>query len=65
MGTAIFKSDGNIARVSPMVRAGVVYQFSPHLSLIAQPTFSYAIPPSHIKMRAYQLGLNVQLMFIL
>ncbi|MDQ6477080.1 outer membrane beta-barrel protein [Dyadobacter sp. LHD-138] len=65
MGTAIFKSDRNTSRVSPMVGAGVVYQFSPHLSLIAQPTFSYAIPPSGIHMRAYRLGFNAQLMFTL
>ncbi|WP_170916625.1 outer membrane beta-barrel protein [Dyadobacter psychrophilus] len=62
IGTVTFKSDRNTSRISPTVGAGVIYHFAKHLSLIAQPTFSYAIPPSAINTKAYQLGLNVQLM---
>lgn len=63
IGMVVFKSDKNTYRISPTVGAGVIYHFATHLSLIAQPTFSYQIPPSHINSRAYQLGFNVQLMF--
>lgn len=62
IGTVTFKSGKNTSRVSPTVAAGVIYHFAQRLSLIAQPTFSYAIPPSRIDTKAYQLGLNVQLM---
>jgi len=62
IGTVTFKSDKNTSRISPTVAAGVIYHFARRLSLIAQPTFSYAIPPSAIDAKAYQLGLNVQLM---
>ncbi|MCF0041354.1 transporter [Dyadobacter fanqingshengii] len=63
IGTATFKSGRNTSRISPIVGAGVIYRFAPRLSIIAQPTFSYAIPPSGINTKAYQLALNVQLMF--
>ncbi|MCE6992503.1 outer membrane beta-barrel protein [Dyadobacter sp. CY323] len=62
-GTVVLKSDDNISRISPLVGAGVIYHFARRLSLIAQPTFSYAIPPSDIKSRSYQLSFNAQLMF--
>ncbi|MEO6284303.1 MAG: outer membrane beta-barrel protein [Dyadobacter sp.] len=62
VGTVIFKSDRNTAKISPMVGAGVIYHFAQRLSLITQPTFSYAIPPSRLDINAYQLGLHVQLM---
>jgi len=45
-----------------MVGAGIIYHFAQRLSLIAQPTFSYSIPPSGVNTRAYQLSLNLQLM---
>jgi len=61
LGTVVFKSGNNTSRISPLIGAGVIYHFAPHLSLIAQPTFSYAIPPSGVNSHAYQLGLNVQL----
>lgn len=61
-GTVKFKSDRDISRISPIVGAGVIYHFAQRLSLVAQPTFSYAIPPSGINIHAYQLSLNVQLM---
>jgi hypothetical protein len=63
VGTVVFKSDRNTGRISPTVGAGVIYHFAQRLSLIAQPTFSYAIPPSGFDMKAYQMGLHVQLMF--
>lgn len=64
IGTVIFKSDkGGISRFLPTVGAGVIYHFASHFSLIAQPTFGYAIPPSGIDSHAYQLGFNMQLMF--
>lgn len=63
IGTVIFKSESHTSRISPMIGAGVIYHFARHLSLIAQPTFSYAIPPSGYNSHAYQIGLNVQLMF--
>lgn len=63
VGTVTFKSDNNnISRILPMIGAGAVYHFAPHLSLIAQPTFSYSIPPSGYNSHAYQLSLNMQLM---
>ena len=62
IGTVIFKSDHNTLRISPMVGAGIIYHFAQRLSLIAQPTFSYSIPPSGVNTRAYQLSLNLQLM---
>jgi opacity protein-like surface antigen len=61
-GTVIFKSTKHTSKIAPMVGAGIIYHFAEHLSLIAQPTFSYAIPPSDIKSRAYQFSMNVQLM---
>ena len=65
LGTVIFKSESNTSRISPLVGAGIIYHFAPHFSLIAQPTFSYAIPPSGFNSHAYQLGLHLQLMFSL
>jgi hypothetical protein len=62
-GTAVFKSGRNMSRISPTVGAGVIYHFAERLALVAQPTFTYAIPPSGIDIRAYQLGLNVQVMY--
>jgi outer membrane protein W len=61
-GTVTFKYDKATSIISPMVGAGVIYHFAQRLSLIAQPTFSYAIPRSGLDIHAYQLGLNVQLM---
>ena len=63
IGAVIFKSEGKISRISPVIGAGIIYHFAQRLSFIAQPTFSYAIPPSGINRHAYLLGLNVQLMF--
>lgn len=63
IGTVIFKSDRNTARISTSLGAGIIYHFAPHLSLIAQPTFSYTLPPSGYNSHAYQLSLNFQLMF--
>jgi hypothetical protein len=63
LGTVTFKSDRNRSRISPMVGAGVIYHFAQRLSFIAQPTFSYAIPPSGVDIHAYQWGLNMQLLF--
>lgn len=60
--TVIFKSGRNTSRISPLIGAGVIYHFAEHLSLVVQPVFSYAIPPSNINTRAYQLILNAQLM---
>ncbi|MCF0065306.1 PorT family protein [Dyadobacter chenwenxiniae] len=62
IGTVTFKSDENTSRISPTVGAGVIYHFAQRLSLIAQPTFTYAIPPSNMDTKAYQVGLNLQLM---
>ena len=61
-GTVNFKSDRNTFRISPLIGAGVIYHFAERLSLVAQPTFTYAIPPSNVNIQAYQLSLNVQLM---
>lgn len=57
-----FKSGENTSRVSPTVGAGVIYNFAQRMSLIAQPTFTYAIPPSNINSKVYQIGLNLQFM---
>ncbi|WP_026631350.1 outer membrane beta-barrel protein [Dyadobacter alkalitolerans] len=62
LGTVTFKSDRNTSRISSLIGAGVIYHFAERLSLVAQPTFTYAIPPSNINIHAYQLSLNVQLM---
>ncbi|WP_161597211.1 outer membrane beta-barrel protein [Dyadobacter flavalbus] len=63
-GTLIFKfGKGDISRLLPTVGAGVIYHFAPHFSLIGQPTFGYAIPPSGIDSHTYQPGFNMQLMF--
>ena len=48
--------------ISPMIGAGVIYHFAQRLSLIAQPTYSYAIPRFGLDIHSYQWGLNVQLM---
>ncbi|MBE9463482.1 outer membrane beta-barrel protein [Dyadobacter subterraneus] len=64
-GNFIIKSD-KYSRVSPTVGAGVIYNFAPHLSIIAQPTFHYEIPVSNTSdnySRTYQLSFNVQLMY--
>lgn len=63
IGTVTFKSDRTTSRISPLLGAGVIYHFAERLSLIAQPTFSYALPRSNVNMQAYQLSMNVQLMF--
>jgi hypothetical protein len=64
IGTVVFKSGkGDISRLLPTVGAGVIYHFAPHFSLIGQPTFGYAIPPSGVDSRAYQMGFNMRLMF--
>ena len=62
LGTVTFKSDRNTSRISPLIGAGVIYHFAERISLVAQPTFTYAIPPSNINIHAYQLSLNMQLM---
>ncbi|TLV00412.1 outer membrane beta-barrel protein [Dyadobacter luticola] len=64
IGTVTFKSGkNNTSRVSPTIGVGAIYHAAPHLALIAQPTFSYAIPPSGIDSHVYQVGLNVQVMY--
>ncbi|WP_188584465.1 outer membrane beta-barrel protein [Dyadobacter sediminis] len=63
IGTVVIKfGKGNISRLLPTAGAGVIYHFAPHFSLIGQPTFGYAIPPSGIDSHAYQIGFNMQLM---
>lgn len=57
----VFKN--NNSKVTPMVGAGVIYNFAQHLSVIAQPTFSYSIPPSGVDSHAYRGSLNFQLMY--
>lgn len=50
-------------KLTPMVGAGAIYNFAPHLSVIAQPTFSYGITSSGIDSHAYRLSFNVQLIY--
>ncbi|WP_159476322.1 outer membrane beta-barrel protein [Dyadobacter sp. 3J3] len=57
----IFKNSDS--RIMPMIGAGVIYNFAQHLSIIAQPTFSYAISPSGIDSHAYRASFNVQLLY--
>lgn len=59
--SAVFKSDKS--QITPMVGAGVIYNFAKHLSVIAQPTFDYAFPSSGLDSHAYRLSFNVQLMY--
>jgi outer membrane protein W len=61
-GIVTFKSGKNTSRISPVVGAGVIYNFAQRISLVAQPTFTFEIPPSNIDTKAYQVGLNLQLM---
>lgn len=62
VGTVIFKSDSRTRRIAPSVGAGMIYNFDSRLSLVAQPTFTYFIPPADIHMREYQIGLQLQAM---
>lgn len=59
----VFKSGDKTFRTSAVAGAGGIYNFSKHLSLIAQPTFSYIFPPSGYHARTYQLLFHVQLMY--
>lgn len=59
--SAVFRSDNS--KVTPMVGAGVIYNFAQHLSVIAQPTFSYAFPASGLNTHAYRASFNIQLMY--
>ncbi|MCE7067140.1 PorT family protein [Dyadobacter sp. CY326] len=61
-GTVTLKSGRNTSRISLLIGAGGIYHFGDRLLLIAQPTFTYAIPPSNVNTHTYQLGLNAQLM---
>lgn len=59
----VFKSGDRTFKTSMMAGAGGIYNFSKHLSVIGQPTFSYIIPPSGYNARTYQLSFNVQLLY--
>jgi hypothetical protein len=62
VGTVIFKSDRGTRRIAPSVGAGMIYNFDSRFSLVAQPTFTYFIPPADINIRSYQMGLQMQVM---
>ncbi|MCF0056053.1 outer membrane beta-barrel protein [Dyadobacter sp. CY356] len=63
IGPVVFKSGDKTFKISPTVGAGVIYNFSKHFTVIAQPTFSYVIPPVGFNSRTYQLLFHVQLMY--
>lgn len=58
-----FKSSSKRSRLSPIVGAGIIYDFAAHWSLIAQPTFSYTIPESGTNYKSYHAGFNAQIMY--
>lgn len=58
------RSGGKLLTAMPIVGAGISYQLSTHLCLIAQPTFRYSIPDSEvIYAHSYQIGLLTQLLY--
>lgn len=63
IGPVVFKSGDKTFRISPTAGAGILYNFSKHLSVVAQPTFSYIIPPVGFNSKTYQLLLHFQLMY--
>jgi hypothetical protein len=68
--TKINFSEGNTGnfvdkkmKIAPMVGAGVIYHFAEHLSLIAQPIFSYTATGMETGSQAYRVCLNAQIMY--
>ena len=58
------RSGGKLLTAIPIIGAGISYQLSTHLCLIAQPTFRYSIPDSEvIYAHSYQVGLLTQLLY--
>ncbi|WP_159476325.1 outer membrane beta-barrel protein [Dyadobacter sp. 3J3] len=62
-GSFVFKTGDKTSRISPTVGAGVIYDFTKHLSVIAQPTISYTIPRSGIDSHTYQFLFHIQLLY--
>ena len=58
------RSGGKLLTVIPIIGAGISYQLSTHLALLAQPTLRYSIPDSEvIYARLYQVSLLTQLLY--
>ncbi|HEV7382104.1 MAG TPA: outer membrane beta-barrel protein [Dyadobacter sp.] len=51
------------ANVSPTLAAGVLFDLSPRISLIAQPTVVFFSAPKNLSASDYLLGFQAQIMF--
>ena len=57
---------GKALGISPVVGIGGIYQLNNHLSLIAQPSFTYIMPPGNATVifnKNYLFGLQAQLLY--